>query len=167
MSALGYYVPGERDQHRHPVLCRSWKDTSGSFRAAATCRWESAGRANRRRRCARGWNAIWKSRGFRKRARPFTAICCPVWKRRVEAEPRGGRRMDGGGRCRGPGGSDHGRRYLLRAASADLAAQAMLSERRRPAAAIAKLLRRDFMGDLEFGSRLAHRVFHGVFCGDR
>ena len=27
------------------------------------------------------------------------------------------------------------------------------------------MLNRDFMDDLEFGSRLAHRVFHGSFLG--
>ncbi|MCU1327716.1 MAG: geranylgeranyl reductase [Bryobacterales bacterium] len=52
--------------------------------------------------------------------------------------------------------------YAMR--SADLAAQSILSD---PAdelgTAYRKSIRKDFVGDLEFGSRLAHRVFHGKF----
>jgi len=52
--------------------------------------------------------------------------------------------------------------YALR--SGDLAAQAIVGEGGEMAgAAYRKLLRRDFTGDLEFGSRLANRVFHGRF----
>ncbi|MBV8819137.1 MAG: NAD(P)/FAD-dependent oxidoreductase [Acidobacteriaceae bacterium] len=52
--------------------------------------------------------------------------------------------------------------YAIR--SADLAAKAILSETIDLAGnAYRKLLRRDFMSDLEFGSRLAKRVFHGSF----
>ncbi len=54
--------------------------------------------------------------------------------------------------------------YAVR--SADLAAKAILSDSLDLAgAAYRKLLRRDFMGDLEFGSRLASRVFNGKFLG--
>ena len=53
--------------------------------------------------------------------------------------------------------------YAMR--SGDLAAQALLAEMREaePAAAYRRLLRRDFAIDLEFGSRLAKRVFLGRF----
>ncbi len=52
--------------------------------------------------------------------------------------------------------------YAVR--SADLATKAILSESTDLAgAAYRKLIRRDFMADLEFGSRLANRVFHGRF----
>ena len=54
--------------------------------------------------------------------------------------------------------------YAIR--SADLAAQHAARRRRRPAeqpAAYRSLLRRDFAADLEFGSRLAKRVFLGRF----
>ncbi len=52
--------------------------------------------------------------------------------------------------------------YAIR--SADLAARALLSEAGELAAAhYRKLLRHDFAGDLEFGSRLAKRVFLGRF----
>ena len=56
--------------------------------------------------------------------------------------------------------------YALR--SGDLAAGAILSAIENTGletvgAAYRKLLRRDFTSDLEFGSRLAHRVFHGRF----
>jgi geranylgeranyl reductase family protein len=54
--------------------------------------------------------------------------------------------------------------YAVR--SADLAAKAILAESLDLAgSAYRKLLRRDFMGDLEFGSRLAGRVFQGTFLG--
>jgi len=51
--------------------------------------------------------------------------------------------------------------------SADLAVKAILSESLdRAGAAYRKLLHRDFVTDLEFGSRLASRVFTGRFlCG--
>ena len=54
--------------------------------------------------------------------------------------------------------------YAIR--SADLAARTLLSEAAAPAdksAAYRRLLRRDFMADLEFGSRLAKTVFLGSF----
>ena len=52
--------------------------------------------------------------------------------------------------------------YAVR--SADLIAKAVLTESLDLAgAAYRKLIRRDFMADLEFGSRLANRVFHGTF----
>ena len=54
--------------------------------------------------------------------------------------------------------------YAIR--SADLAARSVLEEAGDPAAQAAgyrNLLRRDFMADLEFGSRLAKRVFLGRF----
>ena len=57
--------------------------------------------------------------------------------------------------------------YAMR--SADLAAQALLAETHSLAEKLAhyrQLLRRDFMADLELGSRLAKRVFLGRFlCG--
>jgi flavin-dependent dehydrogenase len=54
--------------------------------------------------------------------------------------------------------------YALR--SADLATKAILSESPEMAeAGYRRLLRNDFVADLEFGSRLAHRVFNGKFLG--
>jgi flavin-dependent dehydrogenase len=54
--------------------------------------------------------------------------------------------------------------YAVR--SADLAAKAILAESPDMAGiAYRKMLRRDFMADLEFGSRLAGRVFQGSFLG--
>jgi geranylgeranyl reductase family protein len=52
--------------------------------------------------------------------------------------------------------------YALR--SGDLAAQAIVGQGAEMAGeAYQTLLRRDFTGELEFGSRLANRVFHGEF----
>jgi flavin-dependent dehydrogenase len=55
--------------------------------------------------------------------------------------------------------------YALR--SADLAVNAILGrDPAQAAGAYRKLLEHDFTRDLEFGARLAHRVFHGSFlCG--
>ena len=52
--------------------------------------------------------------------------------------------------------------YAMR--SADLAAEAILTG---AAHSYHKLLRRDFMHDLEFASRLAKRIFHGNFLFGR
>jgi flavin-dependent dehydrogenase len=52
--------------------------------------------------------------------------------------------------------------YALR--SADLAVQSLIENLPEAAgAAYRRLLRHDFTADLEFGSRLAHRIFHGKF----
>jgi len=54
--------------------------------------------------------------------------------------------------------------YAVR--SADLAAKAILSGPLEMAStAYRRLIHRDFVHDLEFGSRLSHRVFHGKFLG--
>ncbi len=54
--------------------------------------------------------------------------------------------------------------YAMR--SADLATQALLQEAPAHAGvAYRKALRHDFMHDLEFASSLAHRVYHGSFLG--
>ena len=101
------------------------------------------------------------------RTRRSTATCCPRWIEIVEGKPRGGRRLDGGGRCRGTGGSDHRRGPVLRAfARATWRRRACWptrAVRRKACIAYRTLLRRDFAADLEFGSRLAKRVFLGRF----
>jgi geranylgeranyl reductase family protein len=51
--------------------------------------------------------------------------------------------------------------YAIR--SADLAAQSVLAQAGEAAGQYRRLLRRDFGADLEFGSRLAKRIFHGRF----
>src|SRR6185369_13152391 len=52
--------------------------------------------------------------------------------------------------------------YAIR--SGDLAAQAVLAQNDDAAETYyRRLLRRDFAADLEFGSRLAKRIFHGQF----
>jgi geranylgeranyl reductase family protein len=51
--------------------------------------------------------------------------------------------------------------YAIR--SADLAAEAVLGAAGEAAGQYRRLLRRDFGADLEFGSRLAKRIFHGRF----
>jgi geranylgeranyl reductase family protein len=51
--------------------------------------------------------------------------------------------------------------YAIR--SGDLAAQSIVAEPADPASAYRKLLQRDFVEDLEFASELAHRFFNGSF----
>ncbi|HYA18763.1 MAG TPA: NAD(P)/FAD-dependent oxidoreductase, partial [Bryobacteraceae bacterium] len=51
--------------------------------------------------------------------------------------------------------------YAIR--SGDLAAQSILTEPADPASAYRRLVRRDFVEDLEFASQIAHRFFNGSF----
>ena len=100
------------------------------------------------------------------RARDSTATCCPRWRRIAGREPRGGRGLDGGGRCGGLVDPITGEGLYYAIRSGDLAAQSLLAEVGGPAnepQRYRKLLRRDFAADLEFGSRLAKRVFLGSF----
>jgi flavin-dependent dehydrogenase len=83
----------------------------------------------------------------------------PSWKQNRVAGPRWMATGDAAGLVDPITGE--GIYYALR--SADLAAEAILAHQESPELAYRRLLRRDFTGDLEFGSRLAHRVFHGSF----
>ena len=148
--------------------CRSWKATSGCFRAAGIFRWESAARANRRRRCARGWSATWTSAASRGRDRnvlqPHAAVARNAG---VEKQSRGGRRLARGGRRGRAGGSDHGRRFVLRDA---LGRPGEPRGGGRRASAAGKggglpcsAARASSRLDLEFAATLAKRVFLGNF----
>ena len=149
-------------------FCRSSKATSGCFRAAGICRWASAARANRRKRCARAWKHTWHERGISVKDATFyshmlPSLETPGWsKNRVV-----GRRLDGGGRRGRAGGSDHRRRPVLRDAlrrsgepgGPGRCARASPTSRTPTARCCA----REFALDLEFGATLAKRVFLGRF----
>ena len=103
----------------------------------------------------------WKGASF------YSHLLPSLETRVVEEQPRGRRRLDGGGRC--------GRAWWTRSpAKASTTPSARPTWRRRrccpkrasPAESTHRyraLLRRDFAADLEFGSRLAKRVFLGRF----
>ena len=150
--------------------CRTWKATSGSSRAAAIFRWAFAARASRRHCCASGWKPTWPDAASVGRTRPSTATCCPRWIPRSWKENRVA--GDGWMAVGDAAGlvdpiTGEGLYYAIR--SGDLAAQSLLADAGGPAESLHRyrtLLRRDFAADLEFGSRLAKRVFLGRFlCG--
>ena len=149
-------------------FCRAWKATSGSFRAADTFRWASAARASRPARCAGAWSGYMTERGIAWKGAAFYSHLLPSldaasWRNNRVA----GRRLDGGGRRGRPGGS----RSPAKASTTPSARRTWRRGRcfakwaswRRSCAHYRDLLRRDFAADLEFGSRLAKRVFLGRF----
>ena len=84
----------------------------------------------------------------------------PAWKRTAWQAT-----LDGHRRRRRSGGSHHRRRTVLRHAISG-PRDAHLAETKRSSRteqAYRWLLRRDFAADLELGSRLAHRIFHGNY----
>jgi flavin-dependent dehydrogenase len=163
MSALGYYVPGERAQIDIQFLPK----LDGYIWVFPRCGHLSVGI------CGKGESAValrtrlegyMAERGLKKDGAAFyshllPALETPAWKRnRVGGE---GWLAIGDAAGLVDPITGEGIYYAIR--SADLAVQAILSEPANAAAVYRGLLRGDFMSDLEFGSRLAHRVFHGSF----
>ncbi len=111
-----------------------------------------------------------KERGMRWKGAAFYSHLLPSLDFRVVAQQPGGRRgLDGGGRRRGAGGPHHRRGPVLCHPLGGPGGA--LAARRNGAAAdrpnhYRQALRRDFAADLEFGSRLAKRVFRGRSCFD-
>ena len=114
MSALGYYVPG--DQARIDI--QFLPDLEGYIWIFPRCGHLSVGI------CGKGEPAQFAAQapgslhgGARHHLEGRAILQPPAALARhqvLEAEPRGRRWLDGGGRCRRPGGSDHRRRSLLR-----------------------------------------------------
>jgi len=158
MPALGYYVAGG------PEIA----STSSFYRASEGYIWVfSAVRASLVEFCGKGSRAsslrkrleqyLNQAPGSPGRAGLLTAICYPSLGAAIVGEEPGAARLDGGGRCGGPGGPSHGRGLVLRHSSADLAVRALTfraGERPRKAGQYRQSLPR-LRGDLEFGSRLA------------
>src|SRR5665213_2793814 len=164
MSALGYYVPGERDRIDIQFLPK----LEGYIRVFPRCGHLSVGI------CGKGEPAsslrarlerYMEEQGLSKAGASFYShllpcLNTPAWK---------GNRVAGDGwMAIGDAAglvdpiTGEGLYYAVR--SADLAAKAILSESPALAGAVyRKTIRRDFTADLEFGSRLAKRVFHGTF----
>ncbi len=164
MTALGYYIPGERDR----IDIQFLPGFAGYIWVFPRCGHLSVGI------CGKGLPAsamrvrlerYMEEQGLSKAGATFYShllpcLQTPAWK---------GNRVSGEGWAAvgdAAGLVDpitgEGLYYALR--SADLATKAILSESfDLGGAAYRRLLRRDFTAELEFGSRLAHRVFHGTF----
>jgi flavin-dependent dehydrogenase len=166
MSALGYYVPGDRNRIDIQFLPK----LEGYIWIFPRCGHLSVGI------CGKGEPAsalrvrlerYMEEQGLSKDGATFYShlLPCletPAWKRnRVSGD---GWLAIGDAAGLVDPITGEGLYYAVR--SADLATKAILSESIDLAgAAYRKLLRRDFMVDLEFGSRLAGRVFQGTFLG--
>jgi flavin-dependent dehydrogenase len=166
MSALGYYIPGDRDRIDIQFLPK----LEGYIWVFPRCGHLSVGI------CGKGQPAsvlrarlerYMEEQGLSKDGATFYShllpcLDTPAWKRnRVSGD---GWLATGDAAGLVDPITGEGLYYAVR--SADLATKAILTESFDLAGtAYRKFLRRDFMADLEFGSRLAGRVFHGTFLG--
>lgn len=164
MSALGYYIPGGQDQIDIQFLARLegyiWVFPRCGHLSVGICGKGEPAASLRKRLEAwlaeRGIN--WKGAPFYSHVLP--SLETPAWKKNRVAGEGWMAVGDAAGLVDPITGE--GLYYAIR--SADLAARALLSEVGELAGhAYRRMLRRDFAGDLEFGSRLARRVFLGRF----
>lgn len=168
MSALGYYVPGDRDRIDIQFLPK----LEGYIWVFPRCGHLSVGI------CGKGEPAsalrlrlekYMAQQGLSRDGATFyshllPALETPAWKKNRVAGEGWVATGDAAGLVDPITGE--GIYYALR--SGDLAAQSILAAQEsggleNVGAAYRRLLRREFTGDLEFGSRLAHRVFRGRF----
>ncbi len=169
MSALGYYVPADRER----IDIQFLPGLEGYIWVFPRCGHLSVGI------CGKGEPAAalrarldryMDDQGLSRRGATFyshllPALNTPAWKRNRVAGDGWMAVGDAAGLVDPITGE--GLYYAMR--SADLAAQSILSSWNSSDAGAAaaaqyrKLIRRDFTADLEFGSRLANRVFHGTF----
>jgi flavin-dependent dehydrogenase len=166
MSALGYYVPGEQSMIDIQFLPRLegyiWIFPRCSHLSVGICgKGEPAGALRKRLEQYMTEREIpWKHGSFYSHLLP--SLHTASWRRnRVTGE---GWLAVGDAAGLVDPITGEGLYYAIR--SADLAVRALLSEVTGLAEKMnlyQRLLRRDFAGDLEFGSRLARRVFHGRF----
>ena len=164
MSALGYYVPGDRDR----IDIQFLPNLEGYIWVFPRCGHLSVGI------CGKGEPALslrrrleaymlekgisWKGAAFYSHLLP--SLETPAWKQNRVAGDGWMAVGDAAGLVDPITGE--GLYYAIR--SADLAAKALVSEIGDLAGqAYRRMLRRDFAADLEFGSRLAKRVFFGHF----
>jgi geranylgeranyl reductase family protein len=165
MSALGYYIPGDQERIDIQFLDRLegyiWVFPRCGHLSVGICgKGEPA--ASLRQRLERYMNEhgiCWKGAAFYSHLLP--ALDTKSWKRNRVAGEGWMAVGDAAGLVDPVTGE--GLYYAIR--SADLAAQSLLADA-APAGNpehYRKLLRRDFAADLEFGSRLAKRVFVGRF----
>jgi geranylgeranyl reductase family protein len=165
MSALGYYIPGEQEridiQFLPGLEGYIWVFPRCGHLSVGICG-KGAPASSLRQRLERYLNEhgiSWKGAAFYSHLLP--ALDTKSWKRNRVAGEGWMAVGDAAGLVDPVTGE--GLYYAIR--SADLAAQTLLADA-APAEnpeAYRKLLRRDFAADLEFGSRLAKRVFLGRF----
>jgi geranylgeranyl reductase family protein len=164
MSALGYYVPGHREgidiQFLPNLEGYIWVFPRCGHLSVGICgKGEPAGSLRKRLEAYMAEQGIsTEGAGFYSHLLP--CLNTPAWKsNRVEGD---GWLAVGDAAGLVDPITGEGLYYAIR--SADLAANAILSGARQTAgAAYRGSLRRDFAGDLECGSRLAQRIFHGSF----
>jgi geranylgeranyl reductase family protein len=166
MSALGYYISGDRDRIDIQFLPKLegyiWIFPRCGHLSVGICGKGEPASALRKR-----LERYMEEQGLSKDGATFYShllpcLDTPAWKRnRVSGD---GWLATGDAAGLVDPITGEGLYYAVR--SADLATKAILAESLDLAgAAYRKLLRRDFMADLEFGSRLAGRVFQGTFLG--
>ncbi len=166
MSALGYYIPGDRDRIDIQFLPKLegyiWIFPRCGHLSVGICGKGEPASALRAR-----LERYMEEQGLAKDGATFYShllpcLDTPAWKRnRISGD---GWLATGDAAGLVDPITGEGLYYAVR--SADLATRAILSESIDLAGvAYRKLLRRDFMADLEFGSRLAGRVFRGTFLG--
>jgi geranylgeranyl reductase family protein len=163
MSALGYYVAGDRED----IDIQFLPGLEGYIWVFPRCGHLSVGI------CGKGEPAsalrarlekYMEMQGLSKKGATFyshllPSLETPAWKRNRVAGDGWLAVGDAAGLVDPITGE--GLYYAVR--SADLAAKAILLDAADAGAVYRKSIRRDFMADLEFGSRLANRVFHGSF----
>jgi flavin-dependent dehydrogenase len=164
MAALGYYVPGDRHQIDIQFLPKLegyiWVFPRCGHLSVGICgKGEPAQSLRKRLEAYMVEKGIpWKGAAFFSHLLP--SLETASWKRNRVAGDGWMAVGDAAGLVDPITGE--GLYYAIR--SADLAAKALLSEIGDLAGqAYRRMLRRDFAGDLEFGSRLAKRVFFGKF----
>ncbi|HLY19179.1 MAG TPA: NAD(P)/FAD-dependent oxidoreductase [Bryobacteraceae bacterium] len=166
MSALGYYIPGDRTQIDIQFLPHLegyiWIFPRCGHLSAGICgKGEPAASLRKRLENYLSQKGIcWKGAAFYSHLLP--SLEPPAWRKNRVAGDGWLAVGDAAGLVDPITGE--GIYYALR--SADLAAKALLSEIGSLAEklqAYRRMLRRDFAADLEFGSRLAKRVFLGRF----
>jgi geranylgeranyl reductase family protein len=161
MYALGYYVPGEREgidiQFLPALEGYIWVFPRCGHMSVGICGKGEAASSLRKR-----LEAYMAKRGMPVKGSTFYShvlpcLDTPAWKRNRVAGEGWLAVGDAAGLVDPITGE--GLYYALR--SADLAAQTLLQGGTE--STYRKWLRRDFAGDLEMGSRLAHRIFRGSF----
>ncbi len=164
MAALGYYVPGDREQIDIQFLPKLegyiWVFPRCGHLSVGICgKGEPAQSLRKRLEAYMVEKGIpWKGAAFFSHLLP--SLETASWKRNRVAGDGWMAVGDAAGLVDPITGE--GLYYAIR--SADLAAKAVLSEIGDLAGqAYRRMLRRDFGADLEFGSRLAKRVFYGRF----
>jgi geranylgeranyl reductase family protein len=166
MSALGYYVPGDQTRIDIQFLPRLegyiWVFPRCGHLSVGICgKGEPASSLRQRlERYLTERGIAWKGAAFYSHLLP--SLGAASWKKNRVAGEGWMAVGDAAGLVDPVTGE--GLYYAIR--SADLAARALLSEASEPAGKLgqyARSLRRDFAADLEFGSRLAKRVFLGRF----